>query len=340
MNEESDAKSRAFRINLPCLPLNLYGAYPKYEMNPKPADTDRHPIKHRTELNGNINGTTLSEGLYHLVRIESGARVTINGYTFTHAYAAGTAYMPYGGGVLIGSVDDATAKTSVKFENCIFEDNTAMNGAAISTMPDAENVSLELVNCVVNNNTSEDTSVKPSIIYLNPAENSNNTLKLTHVTIVNNVGVAPAYNLVKETSFAAGNMLNQGGVWSSSECNNSLGENLNTLGKEGALNFMNPTKEIGAKINGNVYYGGYASFRPLTSSSQASVIINRVASSPLKTDILGDEPTKAVKPTWVPTKRCCQRPERLSTYVPTTRIIRVARMPTMMIRMESQILTC
>lgn len=289
MNEESDAKSRAFRIQPTVLPLNLYGGYPKYEINPKPADTDRHPIKYRTELNGNINGTTLSEGLYHLVRIESGARVTINGYTFTHAYAAGTAYMPYGGGVLIGSVDDATAKTSVKFENCIFEDNTAMNGAAISTMPDAENVSLELVNCVVNNNTSKDTSVKPSIIYLNPAENSNNTLKLIHVTIVNNVGVAPAYNLVKETSFAAGNMLNQGGVWSSSECNNSLGENLNTLGKEGALNFMNPTKEIGAKINGNVYYGGYASFCPLTSSSQASVIINRVASSPLKTDILGDE---------------------------------------------------
>lgn len=289
MNEESDAKSRAFRIQPTVLPLNLYGAYPKYEINPKPADTDRHPIKHRTELNGNINGTTLSEGLYHLVRIESGARVTINGYTFTHAYAAGTAYMPYGGGVLIGSVDDATAATSVKFENCIFEDNTAMNGAAISTMPDAENVSLELVNCVVNNNTSEDTSVKPSIIYLNPAGNSKNTLKLTHVTIVNNVGVAPAYNLVKETSFAAGNMLNLGGVWSSSECNNSLEENLNTLGKEGALNFMNPTKEIGAKINGNVYYGGYASFRPLTSSSQASVIINSVSSSPLKTDILGDD---------------------------------------------------
>ena len=289
MNEESDAKSRAYRIQPTVLPLNLYGAYPKYEINPKPADTDRHPIKHRTELNGNINGTTLNEGLYHLVRIESGARVTINGYTFTHAYAAGTAYMPYGGGVLIGSVDDATAATSVKFENCIFEDNTAMNGAAISTMPDAENVSLELVNCVVNNNTSEDTSVKPSIIYLNPAEDSKNTLKLTHVTIVNNVGVAPAYNLVKETSFAAGNMLNLGGVWSSSECNNSLEENLNTLGKEGALNFMNPTKEIGAKINGNVYYGGYASFRPLTSSSQASVIINSVASSPLKTDILGDD---------------------------------------------------
>ena len=289
MNEESDAKSRAFRIQPTVLPLNLYGAYPKYEINPKPADTDRHPIKHRTELNGNINGTTLSEGLYHLVRIESGARVTINGYTFTHGYAAGTAYMPYGGGVLIGSVDDATAATSVKFENCIFEDNTAMNGAAISTMPDAENVSLELINCVVNNNTSEDTSVKPSIIYLNPAENSNNTLKLTHVSIVNNVGVAPAYNLVKETSFAAGNMLNLGGGWSSSECNNSLEENLNTLGKEGALNFMNPTKEIGAKINGNVYYGGYASFRPLTSSSQASVIINSVASSPLETDILGDD---------------------------------------------------
>ncbi len=63
MNEESDAKSRAFRIQPTVLPLNLYGAYPKYEINPKPADTDRHPIKHRTELNGNINGTTLNQGL-------------------------------------------------------------------------------------------------------------------------------------------------------------------------------------------------------------------------------------------------------------------------------------
>lgn len=54
---------------------------------------------------------------------------------------------------------------------------------------------------------------------------------------------------------------------------------INTLGKDGALNFSNPTNEVGAKMSGNVYYGGYSSFRPLTSSEQAGAIINSAQES-------------------------------------------------------------
>lgn len=278
--EETDARSCTFSIPPCVLPITVYGGYPEYSENPNPKDEDRDPIKYRTELNGNLNGSELNEGLYHLVRIEAGANITIDGYAFTHAYAAGTAYMPYGGGVLIGSMDQSSQATTVKLKNCIFENNTATDGGAIATMPDAVNVTLELENCVINNNTSKDPhnpspSELPSIIYLNKAQGSNNKLTLNHVSIINNEGVAPDNDLVERTSYAVGNKLNINGTWDGSKCKNSTNINdINTLGKDGALNFSNPTNEVGAKMSGNVYYGGYSSFRPLTSSVQAGRIIN------------------------------------------------------------------
>lgn len=280
--EETDARSCTFNIQPCVLPITVYGGYPEYSENPNPKDEDRDPIKYRTELNGNLNGSELNEGLYHLVRIEAGANITIDGYAFTHAYAAGTAYMPYGGGILIGSMDQSSQATTVKLKNCIFENNTATDGAAIATMPDAVNVTLELENCVINNNTSKDPhnqnpSELPSIIYLNKSQGSNNSLTLNHVSIINNEGVAPDYDLVKATSYAVGNKLNINGTWNGSECKNSM--DINTLGKNGALNFSNPTNEVGAKMSGNVYYGGYSSFRPLTSSEQAGAIINSAQES-------------------------------------------------------------
>ena len=294
--EDTDAKSCTFNIQPCVLPVTVYGGYPEYSENPNPKDEDRDPIKYRTELNGNLNGSELNEGLYHLVRIEAGANITIDGYAFTHAYAAGTAYMPYGGGILIGSMDQSSQATTVKLKNCIFENNTATDGGAIATMPDAVNVKLELENCVINNNTSKDLlnpspSKLPSIIYLNKSQGSNNSLTLNHVSIINNEGVAPDYDLVKATSYAVGNKLNINGTWNGSECKNSS-MNINTLGKNGALNFSNPTNEVGAKMSGNVYYGGYSSFRPLTSSEQAGSIINSAQENNATTtakDITGED---------------------------------------------------
>ena len=293
--EETDARSCTFSIPPCVLPITVYGGYPEYSENPNPKDEDRDPIKYRTELNGNLNGSELNKGLYHLVRIEAGANITIDGYAFTHAYAAGTAYMPYGGGMLIGSMNQSSQATTVKLKNCIFENNTATDGGAIATMPDAVNVKLELENCVINNNTSKDPlnqnpSELPSIIYLNKSQGSNNSLTLNHVSIINNEGVAPDNDLVKRTSYAVGNKLNINGAWEDSECKNSM--NINTLGKNGAMNFSNPTNEVGARMSGNVYYGGYSSFRPLTSSEQAGRIINSAQESNATTtakDITGED---------------------------------------------------
>ena len=293
--EETDARSCTFSIQPCVLPITVYGGYPEYSENPNPKDEDRDPIKYRTELNGNLNGSELNEGLYHLVRIEAGANITIDGYAFTHAYAAGTAYMPYGGGMLIGSMDQSSQATTVKLKNCIFENNTATDGGAIATMPDAVNVKLELENCVINNNTSKDPhnqnpSELPSIIYLNKSQGSNNTLTLNHVSIINNEGVAPDYDLVKATSYASGNNLSINSTRGGSECKNTI--NINTLGKDGAKNFSNPTNKVGASMSGNVYYGGYSSFRPLTSSAEADRIINSAQENNATTtakDITGED---------------------------------------------------
>ena len=95
---------------------------------------------------------------------------------------------------------------------------------------------------------------------------------------------------MKATSYAVGNKLNINGAREGSECKNSM--NINTLGKDGALNFINPTNEVGARMSGNVYYGGYSSFRPLTSSVQAGRIINSAQENNATTtakDITGED---------------------------------------------------
>lgn len=169
-----------------------------------------------------------------------------------------------------------------------------MNGAALATMPDAENVNLELENCVINNNTSQDINEQqltewPSIIYLNKSEGSNNQLTLKHVTIINNIGLAPTTEDLGSTSYAAGNVvIYQGKTIEGSTACNSIYP-INTLGESGAKNFSNPTKKVGARMVGNVYYGGYAFFRPLTSSIEAGNIINSAASSTTTKDMTGEE---------------------------------------------------
>ena len=287
--QENETHARTFTIPATKYPVTIKGGYPA---TGNPTDSERDVEKYRTEINGNINGTDLSEGLYHLFRVEEGADITLDGVAITHGYAAGTAYIPYGGAMLIGSVQATDNATKVTLRNSILEDNTAVYGAAISTLPSTKNVTLTLENCVVNNNTcklnfsNNAISNAKNLIELNNV--SSNTLTLRHVTFINNIGAAPAQGMT--TSLAAGNQMHDGdGGYTSSGANNTI--TLATTGKEGAQNFANPTNSIGAMQNGNVYYGGNAKFRPLTSSDATASIINQVnnANETLAQDITGEE---------------------------------------------------
>ena len=242
--------------------LRIAGGYAYCHTDPQ--DAYRDPLAHRSQLNGNNGGSALADGIYHVVTVEAGANVELDGFHIINGYAAGTAALQYGAGVLVH--DGAT----VTLTGCILENNSAVQGAAVYADAAA---SLTLNNCVVNNNTNT-TATNPVIV------GPTNTT-LNHVTIVNNVGAAVEdEGMLYASSFSKGNT-----------SKNSIDEELATTGAEGAANFANPTNGVGATLGFDTYLGGYSSFRPLTSSAgAASHIINRVASAtPLPNDIMGNE---------------------------------------------------
>lgn len=246
-------------------PLKIVGGY--YRNNGSSDDVQRDPLNHRSQLNGNPDGDSLDDGLYHVVTVESGAQVELDGFHVINGYAAGTATLQYGAGMLVH--DNA----EVTLTNCIFENNTAVTGAAI----DARNATLTMRNCVVNNNTNTE-DVKNNAVINSDVD----ATTMQHVTIVNNTGAA-----VVDESFLSGTSFSKG-----NDAKNSIDGELATTGETGAANFANPTNGKGATLGFNTYLGGYASFRPLTSSPVAAeLLINKVTNSVsgLDTDIMGNE---------------------------------------------------
>lgn len=225
----------------------------------------RDPLTYRSIINGNTEGKDITQGLYHCITVEQGAEVVFDGFHVINGYAAGEASRQYGAGLL------AHAGSTVTVRNCIFENNTAQEGAAI----DARDAQLTMQNCVVNNNTNtENTS---------PVVNSDlNKTIMHHVTIVNNIGAA-----VVDESILSGSSFSKGNT-----SKNSIDTELATKGAEGAKNFANPTNAVGATLGFDTYLGGYSSFRPLTSSiASANLIINKVVNpvDGLSNDIMNNE---------------------------------------------------
>ena len=79
-------------------PLTLRGGYYRTDDG---TTAERDPLNHRTQLNGNYGGTSLADGLYHVVTVEAGAEATLDGFHIVGGYAAGTATLQQGAGVLV-----------------------------------------------------------------------------------------------------------------------------------------------------------------------------------------------------------------------------------------------
>ena len=221
----------------------------------------RFPTIYRTIINGNHEGKTIEEGIYHCITVETGANVVLDGFHVINGYAAGTATLRYGAGMLVRDGANVTVR------NSIFENNTAEEAAAI----DARGATLTLTNCVVNNNTN--TNVSGAAVVNAPSP----SLTVNHVSVVNNKGAAPQVKVGEDfhnlgtdnNSFAAGNSAN----------NTKFGTEEVTVGLE---NFVNPTKEVGATLGFKTYLGGYSSFMP---TNQNPVVNAAGATSVLLHDI-------------------------------------------------------
>lgn len=244
--------------------IYIYGGYHRDETDPNRNTAVRDPLTYRSIINGNTEAKDITQGLYHCITVEQGAELVLDGFHVINGYAAGEASRQYGAGLL------AHAGSTVTVRNCIFENNTAQEGAAI----DAREATLTMQNCVVNNNTN--TTETASVV-------NAQTLTMEHVTVVNNIGAAPANtNDLYKSSFSAGNTDAEGNLNTTN--NNTL--SLSTIGADGAKNFTNPTNKAGATLGFDTYLGGYSSFRPLTSSNDAGTeIINQAPTSTLTSDI-------------------------------------------------------
>ena len=236
-------------------PIYVYGGYHRDETDETNNTAERDPLTYRSIINGNTEGKDITAGLYHCITVEQGAQVVFDGFHVINGYAAGTASRQYGAGLL------AHAGSNVTVRNCIFENNTAEESAAI----DARDATLTMENCVVNNNTNTD-NTKPVV--------NAKTLAMEHVTVANNIGAAPTD--MGTSSLSVGNTYGTNNV------------SLASVGTDGAKNFANPTNGVGATLGFDTYLGGYSEFRPLTSSTEAgNTIINKAteATTDLKTDI-------------------------------------------------------
>ncbi len=216
------------------------------------------PLTYRSQINGNHEGKNMEDGLYHCITVEKGAIVEFDGFHIINGYAAGTANLKYGAGMLVRDGAEVTVK------NSIFENNTAVEGAAIDARGAKQ---LTLINCVVNNNTN--TTNTASVI------NCTN-LTMNHVSVVNNIGVAPVEAVASNNSFAVGN----------------TDGNSHTFTVDGTQ-FVNPTKGVGATLGYNTYLGGYTSFMP---TNQCEVVNKATVASLLDIDITGGARSRGGKP--------------------------------------------
>lgn len=284
--DNNDARSVSHRIPRMDCPLRIVGGYPSASANATPTDADRDIKNCRTEFDGRYTIGALSGHSYHTVRVQNGANVTFDGVAVTGGNATENSTIHTGAGVLLYN------GASVQMDNCIIENNRAYTGPAVGATTLADNVKLVMRNCVVNNNTvvpSPENSVTgddPWLFSIMPQ-----SMEFNHVTIVNNIAWAPqpeVLNRNAKTSYALGNQYPIG--MSSEYCNNTFSDIAST-GKDGAANFSNPSVNCGAAESGNVYYGGNADYRPLTSSKAMQVVINKAAvnADDMSVDIYSNE---------------------------------------------------
>lgn len=222
-------------------PIYIYGGYAA-------GTHERTPLTTRSIINGNHEGKDQTAGLYHCITVAQGAKAIIDGFHIINGYAAGEASRQYGAGLLVHTGADVTVR------NCIFENNTAQEGAAV----DARGAKLTMENCVVNNNTNTDENA--AVVNGN---GSNLTLNFT--TLVQNKGKAYSDGATLSSSYATANT-----------SDNTHTIDINTT------NYTNPTKAAGATLGFDTYLGGYSSFQP---TNQNPVVNQGTADGGVSTDI-------------------------------------------------------
>lgn len=194
-----------------------------------------HLINHRTNIDGHAN--TENDPCHHVITIDQGAKIDLENLHITNGMASTNANRPYGAGILIENDAD------VVLRNVIIENNMATKAAAIYGETGTK---LVMENCVVNNNTNDES--EPVV--------SCDEITLRHTSFIHNLG--KGLSTKDDNVIEAVNALSAG---------NSSGNTLLAGSKVievNKTNFANPTKAAGRTEGFVTEYGGLSNFRPTT----------------------------------------------------------------------------
>lgn len=288
--------------------VELYGGYSR-----SLTGTDRsvrNPVKYRSVIDGKVGD---GEYVYHCVIFKEVSDAVLDGFHIINGDATltgvETALIKNGGGIVLaidpetGVVGDGSMTGNV-VRNCLVENCVANKGAALYAKPhQGAKFDLKMTNCVINNNTAEDTEsgLASAICFDIPAQgNDEIKIELDHQTIVKNVGYGVCASLPGKVSII------DSWVWSNASkayddctrlssdsvltlknvtatyCAFDVGAGYNDNGNFSTLTYNksdanypvceNPTRNIGRTLDAfNTYNGGLTDYMP----SNMNPIINR-----------------------------------------------------------------
>ncbi len=293
--------------------VELYGGYAR-----SLTGTDRsvrNPVKYRSIIDGKV-GT--DEYVYHCVIFKEVSDAVLDGFHIINGDATltgvETALIKNGGGIVLaidpetGVVGDGSMTGNV-VRNCLVENCVANKGAALYAKPhQGAKFDLKMTNCVINNNTAEDTEsgLASAICFDIPAQgNDEIKIELDHQTIVKNVGYGVCATLPGKVSII------DSWVWSNASkayddctrlssdsvltlknvtatyCAFDAGAGYNDNGNFSTLTYNksdanypmceNPTRNIGRTLDAfNTYNGGLTDYMP----SNMNPVVNCASDDP------------------------------------------------------------
>lgn len=293
--------------------VELYGGYAR-----SLTGTDRsvrNPVKYRSVIDGKVGD---GEYVYHCVIFKEVSDAVLDGFHIINGDATltgeETALIKNGGGIVLaidpeaGAVGDGSMTGNV-VRNCLVENCVANKGAALYAKPyQGAKFDLKMTNCVINNNTAEDTEsgLASAICFDIPAQgNDEIKIELDHQTIVKNVGFGVCASLPGKVSII------DSWVWSNAsmaydDCTRLSSDSVLTLknvtatycafdagaGYNGNGNFStltynksdanypmceNPTRNIGRTLDAfNTYNGGLTDYMP----SNMNPVVNCASDDP------------------------------------------------------------
>ena len=288
--------------------FRIYGSVPKSKAG---TDVTGRDIKnHTTTLTANITNSGYDNNACHIIAYSGASRTVLDGFRIAYANAqANSLFNPVnknGAGIVIDSkVTGAGDVTNNTVRNCIIANNTALQGAALfirSDRDDAE-VGITFENCLFHNNTSVDGTLKSAVHVESGAEGSAVNVTFNHCNFLKNVGYglyvkgqnatvtlnncfvwANASEAMTNSALLAGNAnkvraiaVVDGATLSGS--NNLLDAGVALNGLSNSHNILtyvnntdagytypisvNPTKNIGHSESGDLtYYGGAVDYTP------------------------------------------------------------------------------